>query len=136
MHRILFSALLLSALSLWACGEDGTDGGGETSHSPVITSAALSCGPFAGEGDPKVEGDILLGIDVVASDEDGDLTKVTANYDGALLELTAQGENNFVYEQGGVFNEIARCSGEEEIVIRALDALGNVAEFKGDAIMR
>jgi len=136
MSRILFLALLLFTLPLAACGEDAAGGEGETSHSPVITSATLSCGPFAGEGDPKVEGDILLGIEVVASDEDGDLSKVTVNYDGALLTLTDQGDDNFAYAQGGVFNEIARCSGEEEILVRAVDAVGNVAELKGEAIMR
>ena len=133
--HLLISFFVLSISGLTACGEDAEQAG-ETSNPPVISSASISCGPFAGEGDPKVDGDILLGIEVVAADEDGDLSGVSANYDGALLVLSAAGSDTFVYEQGGTFNEIARCTGSESVTIRAVDALGNVAELRDEAIMR
>ena len=132
----IVAVLALCLSGLFACGEDTEAGGGEEGNPPVISNASLTCGPFAGDGDPKIDGDILLRIEVVASDEDGDLTGVSANYDGALLVLTDAGSDTFVYEQGGTFNEIARCSGSESVTIRAIDALGNVAELRDEAIMR
>lgn len=133
MRHVMMVWVALAALALVACGDDG---GGATTGAPVISSASLECGPFAGDGDPRADGDILLRLEVTVSDPDNDLSRVTANYDGALLVLADQGDGSFAYDQGGTFNQIALCTGQEEILIRAVDAAGNVAELSGDKIAR
>ncbi len=130
----LVGALLACALlALAACGDDGQDKG---PAAPEIASASLECGPYVGEGDPKADGDILLRLEAVVSDPDGDLAGVTATFGGALLTLTDQGSSIFAYDQGGEFNKIARCTGEEAITIIAVDALGNEAILTEDKITR
>ena len=121
-------ALAFLLLPLAACGEDD---GGPTANAPAIGALSIECGPFAGMGDPKADGDILLSASVTVTDADGDLASVTLTYDGAIIALTEGEGGNFAYDQAGSNNALARCTGSESIVIRALDDAGNTSIFRG-----
>ncbi len=132
MKRFVVGVSLMGlVLVAGACGEDD---GGPTTSAPSISNAALECGPFAGEGDPRADGDVLLRVAATVTDADGDLGSVTVTYDGAVLAMTDEGDNVFAYNQGGSLNQIARCAGDESVIIRAVDEAGNVTELREDKL--
>jgi hypothetical protein len=126
--RALFGVFCALLLLTTACGEDDA---GPTVNAPGISALSIECGPFVGTGDDKVDGNILLRAEVNVGDADGDLAAVTLTFDGAIFAMTEGEPGTFSYDQGGSTNQIALCGGDETVVIRAIDALGNEAIFRG-----
>lgn len=128
-QHFLSGALALALLVCGsACGDDGDGASGAAI--PVISDVALVCGPFVGDDDPQVEGDVLLSITATVVDEDNNVAEVTATFNGAVLDMPLSEGTTYTYQQAGSANQLALCSGDEPVVIRAIDEAGNVAELR------
>lgn len=129
-HTRLALAVALIACLAVACGDEETPE--PDSAAPLIDEAsfALTCAPVA---DSRSDDPILTGITVTVTDEDEDLTRVTATVSGAVFVLAQSGEGVFSYSQPDD-NSLTRCPASgSDVLIRAVDDLGLVSELTAKA---
>lgn len=125
-------ALIAALVACFAtgCGDEETPE--PENAAPLIDEAsfAITCAEVA---DSRFDGQTLTGINVTVTDEDEDLTRVTATVSGTIFVLAQGGEGAFSYSQSDD-NSLARCPASgTDVLIRAVDDLGLVTEFTGKA---
>ncbi|MBH24603.1 MAG: hypothetical protein CMH57_09155 [Myxococcales bacterium] len=145
-HHItsLVAAALCASLAL-GCGDESA---GENSSAPEIDTAALTFSCVMATSEDRFDGMLLESLSVPVMDVDFDLIRVTATVGGAPLELVwsspdgqplgdpalvnTQLESGMLQETVHTFTREAdstplRCETGTAVVIRAVDAAGNVA---------
>ena len=125
----LVSLLLACTLALGAsgCGEDEMG----TAQTPTIVSVTPEC--VASPDPDEFDGQVLDQVEVVVSDEEGDAAYVTIGIGGTVLRVDQGSEDGgnvvFTYVAPADDTSLLRCDPGTEIIVRAVDEAGNVAEM-------